>query len=583
MPVTPAPASVLLDAISRHASEHPEAIAAVLDSETLTYRELDRRANGLAQRLVEHGAGPEEFVGILIERSFEMLIAVVGCMKSGAAYLPLDPSTPADRLATMIRGAAARIVLTNVDVGDRVPRGPVRLTVADAPGAHAAPDIGLRPDDAAYAIFTSGSTGTPKCVVVEHGSVNNFLEWSVRFFDVRPDDRFLQFAPLWFDGSIWELFTPLVRRATVRLLREGEPRQLEVVERIMREEAITHVDLLPSVLRLLSPDAAKALRWCMTGGEPVPAEIVSRWTAPGRHVVNGYGPTEATDLTIVGICDPGEPGDPPLGRPIDNARAYVLDEQLACVEVGGVGELCLAGAALARGYLGMPAETARRFVRDPRFPGGRLYRTGDLARRREDGAIEFVGRRDDQVKIRGHRVELGDVEAALGRCQGVEACAVVAVPRGDGGALRLVAFVVGVPRDLAEQLRRLVPDAMVPSEFVSVEGLPVRASGKMDRQALRVRAAHGPAIDYRPGEDDGPALAALRRCVSEVTDAAAVSGTDSFLALGGNSLDAMRVVAAMRRHGFRVAIRRLLSQTPLAVVAAECGTTKTHEPEETAR
>src|SRR5579872_6839773 len=441
------PAVTLPALFAAQAQRTPEAIALEYGPERLSYGALGTRVTALAAKLRRRGVGPEQVVGVCVERSFELVVALLAVLEAGAAYLPLDPAHPDARRRQMIAEAGATLLLD----------APALAALEAEPPAAAAPPA-LNPEHLAYVIFTSGSTGTPKGVAVSHRSAVNMVLAHIAALDIHPGDRVLQFAAPGFDVSVAELWMGLAAGAAV-VIPDAEQRL--ALGSFMPECRITHAMMVPGVLATLEASALSAYRSLVVGGEPCPPELIGRW-GPGRRMINAYGPTETTVCaTMSAPLSDATPA--PLGRPIWNARVYVLDGDLSPVPVGVVGELYIGGMGVARGYLGRPDLTAERFVPDPfGVAGGRLYRSGDLGRWRSDGVLEFVGRGDGQLKLRGQRIEPGEVEAALLSHAGVREAAVVA--RED----RLIAYVVG--EVAGEVLRRhvagLLPEALVPAFVV---------------------------------------------------------------------------------------------------------------------
>jgi amino acid adenylation domain-containing protein len=502
---------------------------------------------------------------VLLGRSVNAVVALIGILRSGATYVPLDRNAPRGRLEQLVVDAGLRAVITDADAID-LPDVP-SLRIAEIP-SRPSPEIAYLPAGAAaYVIHTSGSSGRPKGVVVEHRALNNFLRWARTFCDPRPHDRFLQHAPHTVDASLCEIMTPLTGGATVRLITEDQARDPRELSRLLRDDGITHVDLMASVLAVLEPPGSTTLRYCATGGERVPAALVNRWACPGRVVANTYGPTEVAELSVAAVCDLPTKSDPPIGRAIPNVRAYVLDDQLEPRPAGAIGELFLAGESLARGYLGAPAETARRFLPDPFVDGERMYRTGDLVRVQPDGNIDYVGRGDRQLKVSGHRVEPEEVERVLGSIDGVEQCVVVGVDRPDLGH-RLVAFVVGFVVGLREQAIELLPSFMVPSRFVPLDQLPVLASGKVDielLQALASRALPPQELSDAPGDRfESAVLAAARSVIGRD-----VGLDERVLDAGVDSLDVMRMLALLQRDLSQVvSVQRIAGANSLRELAS---------------
>ncbi|MFE5587059.1 amino acid adenylation domain-containing protein, partial [Kitasatospora sp. NPDC056531] len=531
----------------------PEAVALVAaDRSELTYRQLDAMANRFAHSLIARGVAPEQVVAVALSRSVEWVVAVLGVLKAGAAYLPVDPAYPRSRIDLMLADASPVVVVDD----------PALVREADG-HPDGDPAVVLDARHPAYVIYTSGSTGRPKGVVVGHGGVASLVATQVERLAVGADSRVLQFASPSFDASFWDLCSALLTGATLVLAPAETP--LEALTD--RTLGVTHVILPPSALAALG-DAEPAAATLVVGGEACPPELVARW-APGRRMVNAYGPTETTVAAT--MSDPLAPGAgvPPIGRPVVNTRVYVLDERLRPVPPGVPGELYVAGAGLARGYLNRAGLTAGRFVACPFGPAGaRMYRTGDLVRFRTDGQLEYVGRADDQVKVRGFRVEPGEVEAALAEHPAVAQAAVLA--KDD----RLLGYVV-VRQDTALTSAQLrghllgrLPEYLVPAVLTMLDALPLTPSGKLDRHALPVPdvTGSGTAGGRRPRTPQEQLLAELFAEVLGVTE---VGADDSFFDLGGHSLLATRLVARVRTVlGVEVGLRALFEAPTVAALAA---------------
>ncbi|MFJ7907175.1 non-ribosomal peptide synthase/polyketide synthase [Kitasatospora sp. NPDC096204] len=583
-PVREAPRRTVPQAFARQAARTPDAPAVRSGDELLTYRELDERSNRLARLLIGAGAGPERFVALALPRTVELAVALVAVLKSGAAYLPVDPGYPAERIAYLFEDVRPDAVVTGADAGRRLPDGPYTRIVLDDPAGRerlaAAPAEAVReeerhgallPEHPAYVIHTSGSTGRPKGVVVAHASVLALTDWAAAEFAGHGVEHVLAATSLNFDVSVFEIFAPLLSGGCVELLRD----LLALAERPgpLRAGLLSAV---PSALGGLLADGAVRLAadTVVLAGEGLPARTVRqvREAVPGCRVLNIYGPTEATVYATAHTCDPTDPDrDPPIGRPVGGARAYVLDERLRPVPVGAPGELYLAGTGVARGYLRRPGLTAGRFLPDPYGPpGSRMYRTGDRVRWSADGELDYLGRADDQVKVRGFRIELGEVEAALARHPRVAAAAARVVDQ--DGHKRLVGY--AVPRDGAlpdpaqwrDFLGRTLPDHLVPALVVPLERLPLGATGKLDRRALPVPvpAAQGTGSDRQPGTDTERTLAAIWR---EVLGVPEVSADDNYFALGGDSILGIQIVSAARRAGLALTPRHLFAHQTLAELA----------------
>ncbi|HZI13113.1 MAG TPA: amino acid adenylation domain-containing protein [Myxococcus sp.] len=562
----------------------PDAPAVTFEDTTLTYAELDRRANQLAHYLRSRYVGPEVRVALCLERSPEWLVALLAIMKAGGAYLPLDPSYPSERLDFMLRDSAAPLLLTHSALADTLPSEGRLVVCLDAeedalermPGQ--APPATATADSLAYVIYTSGSTGQPKGTLLAHRGLCNTALAAVKAHRFHGQSRVLQFASPAFDASICEVFATLLAGACLVLAPRERLLPDEPLRTLLRQQRITAVTLTPSVLALLSEADLPHLETLISAGEALPAEVARRWAA-GRTLLNAYGPTEATVCATitpegVNVTSPG------LGRPWDNVQVYVLDERLRPVPVGMPGELFIGGVGLARGYQDQPTLTAERFIPHPfsPLPGSRLYRTGDRVRWCEDGTLEFLGRLDAQVKLRGFRIESGEVEAVLRRHPGVREA--VAVLREDApGDKRLVAYVTGATEGLdAAALRAFLelrlPEHMVPSAFVVLEALPLAPSGKVNRAALPAPAAlataEGPHSRASPRTPTEELLASIW---AEVLHLGTVDVHANFFELGGHSLLATQVVSRLRTaFGVELPIRALFAAPTVAQLARELDT-----------
>ncbi|HET7464454.1 MAG TPA: amino acid adenylation domain-containing protein, partial [Longimicrobium sp.] len=570
------------------AARTPNAEAVVFEGERLTYAALNARANRLAHHLRGLGVGPDARVGICVERGVEMIVGMLGVLKAGGGYVPLDPAYPAERIAYMLADSAPVAVLTQRSLRDRVENAGVPVLELDAaepawagrPGTDPARGA-LAPGHLAYMTYTSGSTGRPKGVANPHGGLVNRLAWMQERHALEAGEGVLQNSSFSFDASVFEIFWPLMVGGRVVLPRPEGHRDPEYLIRLIGGEGVSTAYFVGSMLQLFleyeGVERCAGLTRLLAGGEALPAALVQRVRErlPRVRLHNLYGPTESA-VSVSGEAAEGDRAlaTVPIGRPVPNVRVYLLDAAGEPVPVGVAGEMYVGGAQLARGYVGRPGLTAERFLPDPygAGPGARLYRTGDLARWRADGRIEFLGRIDFQVKVRGFRIEPGEIEARLAEHAGV-AEAVVVAREDTPGDTRLVAYWVGEPVE-AEALRahlgEALPEYMVPSAFVRLEEWPRTPNGKVDRQALP--APSGEVYARRGYEAPlGETEQALAEVWREVLGIERVGRWDDFFELGGHSLLAVRVISRMRQRGLHAEVRSLFTAPTLAGLAAAVG------------
>ncbi|UMP05236.1 non-ribosomal peptide synthetase [Amycolatopsis sp. EV170708-02-1] len=552
----------MLEEFGRWVRETPDAEAVVCRDRSLTYAELDRRANRLANTLIDAGVEPQDPVAVLLRRDVDLVVALFGVIKAGAVHVPMDPDYPADRLAYMLDDIAPAAVVSTSDVEGLPVIDPASLSTEDAD-----PGVSLCADAIAYVIYTSGTTGKPKGVAVPHRGVPSLIALQEDIVGIGTAERYLHFASTSFDVAFWQFMLPLLSGGTSVIAPEEVRVSGDDLLAYAAEHRVTGLNLLPSFLSAMPDDATVDPDvFFVVGAERLDPELARRW-GNRRALFNAYGPTEVTINSVTWHYDPADPGPLPIGRPDPEVRAYVLDGGLLPVGTNVTGELYLAGPKLAQGYVGRSALTAERFVADPFGPPGeRMYRTGDLVRWRSDGQIVFLGRADHQVKLRGFRIELGEIETALTAHDAVRAAAVIV--RED----RLVAYVVPVdgaepdPAALREYLAAELPAYMVPAAFVPLDRLPLGPSGKLDRAAL-------PAPEARSDggrEPATPAEAVLLRVVRELLGPD-VGLDDGFLDAGGDSIASLRVVSRARREGLHLTARDVLEGGTVAGIAARCG------------
>lgn len=581
-PATQSPSADCVQLFEAQAARTPEATAVVFGDAQLSYRKLNACANQLARELVRLGIKADSLVGICLGRSPEMVVAVLATLKAGAAYVPLDPNYPQERLAFMLQDAGATVLLTESALIEKLPKyvGTTLCLDSDRQEIEKHHDenlnIEIAPENLAYLIYTSGSTGNPKGAMITHRGLTNYLQWAVKAYDVVGGCGAPVHSSISFDLTVTSVFTPLMVGRSVFLLPDGIE---SLADALLQRTNYSLVKITPAHLRalaeLLPPDQiAGRVRALIIGGEALHYQSLSFWRehAPATRIINEYGPTE----TVVGCCvyevaanDPLA-GPVPVGHAIANTTLYVLDENLHCVADGETGELFIGGAGVARGYLNREELTSERFIANSR--GERLYRTGDLVRLLPDQNFEYLCRVDDQVKIRGYRIEPAEIETALKQHAAVSDCAVVAVETA-ADEKRLIAFVVNDStaqwdeEALRQSLQKKLPEYMVPAAFVTLASLPLTVNGKVDRQALATQApaptANGDLVQPRT-----PAEETLAGIWADVLKVDRVSINDNFFDLGGDSILGTLILARATRAGLKLSPVQLFEHQTIAELAA---------------
>ncbi|HEY6802574.1 MAG TPA: amino acid adenylation domain-containing protein [Pyrinomonadaceae bacterium] len=576
----------LHDLIAEQVARTPDELAVVSDRESITFAELDRRANQLAHHLVNLGVGPESRVGICLDRSLELIVSLVAVLKAGGAYVALSPTDPQERLAFMLADAKVLVLLTRANLITGWPEMSATVVDLETEASQISrqqtdkPLTGVTPQNLAYVLYTSGSTGTPKGTLITHRSLVNYLSWCSAAYEVADGEGAPVHTSIAFDLTVTSILSPLLKGRKILLL--SEERGLDALaEAMLAHRNLSFVKLTPAHLEILNQqlsetELADRTQALIIGGEALLAETIAPWRrhAPHTRLINEYGPTE----TVVGCCvyevageDPAT-GSVPIGRPVANTQLYVVDKRNDLAPLGVIGELFIGGDGLARGYHDRPDLTAEKFVPNPfsSEEGERLYRTGDLARRRSDGVIEFLGRKDDQVKVRGYRIELGEIEAALRSHESVQEAVVVAQADGPGEN-RLIAFVIADPQvfsaaDLRNFLQAKLPDYMVPPVLVRLDHLPLAPSGKVDRRGLSLgnTEMESQVAFVSPRTLTEEVLAVIW---AEVLHAERVGIDDNFFALGGDSIRSIQVRARAQQRGINLAPQQLFQYPTIRELA----------------
>jgi amino acid adenylation domain-containing protein len=567
--------------IAEVAARTPQAVAAVFEDQQLTYAELDRRADRLARYLRSLGVGHQDVVAVALERGFDVLVALIGVLKAGAAFTVLDSGHPRNRLAFILDDAGAQIVLTRSELVDQLPDAEGRTQVCldrdweriEAAADHPLPEWASG-DSLAYVLYTSGSTGKPKGVLIEHRALMLYVASFTAIFELDPADRLLQYASLVFDLSEAEIFSALTVGATLVLAPRDTLMSPTALADLIRHQRVSYVGAPPAMLALVEPGPYPDLRHVLVGGEAFSGDLVNRWNLPGRRFINGYGPTETTIGCTAYECEqiPWR-SSPPIGRPLLHRRLYVVDRWGNLAPIGVPGELLIGGnEGLARGYLNQPQLTDERFIEDPFHPHARVYRSGDLVRWTEDLQLEFLGRIDSQIKLRGLRIELEEIETVLATHPHIDQTAVTLhqTPNGDK---QLVAYITHngtqpTTTDLRTHLARELPAYMIPSTWITLDTLPLAVSGKIDRNALPTPQTTPNHHQHTPPRT--PTEHEIARIFADVLNHPNINTHDNFFELGGSSLQAIRVISRLTEtFGTTLRVRDIYTATTAAALALQ--------------
>ena len=560
------------------ARKNPTATAVVYEDTKLSYAELNKRANQLAHFLgKKKQVKPDTLVGVYLERSLDMVVAMLGILKAGGVYVPLDPDYPEARLTYMLVDSGVNTVITQRHLLSRLPisedcavcldDGPVhRQLEGESAENPLQRESGLRSTHLAYVIYTSGSTGNPKGSLLEHSGLSNLVRAQQQGFNVLPDSTVLQFASCAFDAAISEVAVTLCSGARLVIVPGQTVKNLAALEETVRSKKVTHATLPPALLSLLKPSAWEGVHTIIIAGDTCSVSVADQWSV-GRNLINAYGPSEATVCTTMGTYQPGQ-GELHIGKPLPNVQAYILGKNGEMALDGEPGELHIGGIGLARGYLNRPDLTAEKFVANPFYDAQcpnsseRLYKTGDLACKLPDGNIKFLGRLDFQVKVRGFRIELGEIENTITTHDDAKDAIVVAKESADGNK-RLIAYVMthrenenaATVASLRRHIAKSLPDYMMPSAFVLLEYFPLTPNGKVDRKALPE-----PDISNQQREYVAPSTKLEKRLCEiweEILHVTCVGITDNFFLLGGDSLTTIKLLAKMQDAGVDVLTKEL--------------------------
>ena len=569
---------IIYELFEEQVEKTPENIAVVYEEKEISYRELNKRANQLARVLREKGVGPDKIVGIMVERSLEMIVGIMGILKSGGIYLPINPEYPNERIEYMLEDSSADILLTQTQLGSKIEFSGDIIEM-DKEDLYVGDSSNLnkinKPNDLAYIIYTSGTTGKPKGVMIEHKSMFNTVFWRKNEYELTTEDNVLQILAFYFDGFVTSFFVPIISGSKVILLAEQESKDPVAMASEISNKNITHFISVPAlytgILEALEHKNVQSLKSVTLAGESITYRIVeqSKKVLPETEIINEYGPTENTVATTI-MRNVRIDKQISIGKPISNSRIYVVDKNSKLQPVGIIGELCISGDGLARGYLNRPELTKEKFVENPFNPGERMYKTGDLARWLPDGNIEFIGRIDDQVKIRGFRIELGEIESQLLKHEEIKEAVVIDREDKDSNKY-LCAYVVSnkemTVTELREHLSKELPDYMVPAYFMQLEKIPLTPNGKIDRKALPE-----PDGDINTGvEYVAPRNEIEEKIVkiwSEVLGVEKIGIDDNFFALGGDSIKAIQISARLGNYKLKINVNELFKNPNIRELSA---------------
>ena len=562
-------------AFEEQALQTPDRIAIKFDHQELTYRELNEKANCLASVLRASGVQQENIVAICLDRSFDMVVAILAVAKAGAAYLAIDPSYPQSRVDFMLKDTGARLLITQSWLAGQLAGHHLQRIELDKPLPLPVHDeevqLEVKPENLAYVIYTSGSTGMPKGVLIEHRGICNAVQSHLDQLDVSSETRFLQFASLSFDASLIEIFTPLWLGGTLVMASQEVLLDEHRLAALVTAERITAAILPPSMLKVIAVESLASVKVLLSVGEVCSPELAKRWYQ-GRDFYNGYGPSENSVCTTLFVVREVYGEAVPIGKPINNSQVFLLDDHLQKVPVGEVGQIYIGGVGLARGYLNHPELTAEKFVANPfdAANGNRIYRTGDLARELPDGNLQFIGRVDHQVKIRGQRVELEEIDRAVLAQEGVKDAAVV-VQKDGLGADMLVAFFAaeGIPDQdtLRRAMRKTLPAYMIPARFVVLDNLPLTHNGKIDRKALTEKRIDEQG-QAQPVQAAGAVVTWLSKTIQEILSLPAIGAEECIFNLGANSLHITQIVSRIRaQYKIDLSLNAVFRQSTVAGIA----------------